>query len=179
MKKMTCLFPVAVQNLIALFLYAASDLEYENEDGEIKKQIPIVVERDDFGAHTGIYCCDSPTFEISYCIESLMYRGMKQFRKDFTNRCPKAKGFATITLSLLHELGHFETFGEEDDLDDYDREAEIDRILTLPKSQRNWAYFKLPEEMAATDWAIEWLSKKENRIAAKNFERAFFKCFAA
>lgn len=176
MKRMICVFPIAVQNLIASFLYQASDLEYETENGEIKKQIPVPIEGDEFGANTGSYSCDSPTFEISYCIETLMYKGMKQFRKDFTNRCPKAKGFATITLSLLHELGHFETFGETDD-DDYDRSAEINRILDLPKSMRNWEYFKLPDEYIATEWAIEWLTSKRNRILAKEFERTFFKCF--
>ena len=41
----------------------------------------------------------------------------------------------------------------------------------------NFEYFKLPDEKAATDWAIEWLSHPENRRKAKEFEKKFFACF--
>ena len=32
--------------------------------------------------------------------------GDKMFRKDFVSRCPLARGFANVTLSVLHEIGH-------------------------------------------------------------------------
>ena len=35
-------------------------------------------------------------------------------------------------------------------------------------------HFKLPCEMVATDWAIEWLQDPEHRKQAKAFERAYF-----
>ena len=41
----------------------------------------------------------------------------------------------------------------------------------------NYAYFTLPDETAATEWAINWLSDAENRKKAKAFEKKFFACF--
>ena len=178
MKKMRCIHPRNVEKFMKEFLEFAADLEYSDEDGNFNKRMPKLHKDDRFEAFIDEDCADAPTFEIGYCFDNLMFgMGTKQFRKDFINRCPLGKGFATITMSLLHELGHFETVWY--DFEDYDREAEIARILSLPRGQRNWEYFKLPDESAATDWAIDWLSKKENRIAAKQFERKFFSCFAA
>lgn len=177
MKKMRCIHPRKVEKIMKEFLSAASDLEYSDDDGNMLKRTPVVGKGSCFEAMVGDDCADAPIFVIHYCFDHLMFSGgTKQFRKDFINRCPMGRGFATITMSLLHELGHFET--EWYDFEDYDREAEIERILTLPRGQKNWEYFKLPDEYAATEWAIEWLAKKENRVVAKQFERAFFACFA-
>ena len=166
-----------LENTMAAFLYAASDLEYYDEDGTAHKKLPWVVKGDRFCAYTDEDDCDSVFFYVDYCLNELFYNiGTKEFRKNFVDRCPKARGFANITLSLLHELGHLETTWY--DFGDYDRDAEYAKILTLPTNQINHEYFKLPDEYAATEWAIEWLSKKENRIVAKQFERAFFACFA-
>ena len=41
----------------------------------------------------------------------------------------------------------------------------------------NNAYFQMPDETAATEWAIKWLSNPENRKIAKAFEKKFFACF--
>lgn len=103
-------------------------------------------------------------------------KGDQQFRSDFVSRCLKAKGFANITLSLLHELGHFETHFME--FKNYNRIKE----LTLLREQYseetiNFAYFRLPDETAATNWAINWLDSAENRKKAKAFEKKFFSCF--
>ena len=101
----------------------------------------------------------------------------KYFRRDFINRCPLARGFADVTLSVLHEIGHRMT----EDLipENYNREhAEIICFLdadSLEEANKN--YFKLPDEAAATNWAIEWLSDPENRKIAKAFEKKFFACF--
>jgi O-antigen/teichoic acid export membrane protein len=38
-------------------------------------------------------------------------------------------------------------------------------------------YFLLPDEMSATDWAVEWLQDAEHRRIAKAFEKKFFACF--
>lgn len=178
MKKMRCVHPRNVEKFMREFLAFAADLEYSDEDGNLLKRMPELHKGECFEALIGEDFADSPTFIINYSFDGLMFGGgTKQFRKDFINRCPMGRGFATVTMSLLHELGHFET--EWYDFEDYDRETEVERILTLPRGQRNWEYFKLPDETAATDWAIEWLTKKENRIAAKQFERKFFSCFAA
>lgn len=86
--------------------------------------------------------------------------GDKSFRKNFVSRCPLAKGFANVTISILHELGHhfnrevyvFSTINE----DDYD------------------SHYDIPYEIVATDWAIEWLQNADNRKMAKAFEREYF-----
>lgn len=113
---------------------------------------------------------------IGYNIKELYGRGCKEFRQDITKRYPSAQGFASITLSLLHELGHFQTATL--DFEDYDREIELKFIGTLPRCLTNLFYFLLPDEQAATDWAIEWLKDPENRKKAKAFEKKFFSCFA-
>lgn len=114
-------------------------------------------------------------FRIGYNIEDLYCKGHRQFTDNFRSRCTIAKGFADITLTLLHELGHFEAHEE---FEDYDRVKSIKYILsTYPREKVNLEYFKLPDEMAATEWAIEWLQDAEHRRIAKAFEKKFFACF--
>lgn len=114
-------------------------------------------------------------FEIGYNIDQLNGKGNAQFRKHFENLCPMARGFADVTISLLHELGHFST---EQKFEGYDRRTEIEFLEKhIPKEVINYAYFMLPDEMAATLWAVEWLQNAENRKIAKAFEKKFFACF--
>ena len=122
-------------------------------------------------------CIDDPEIiEIRYNISSLLSKGQKQFRQDITFRSPRTKGFANITLSLLHELGHCAT--EDFDFGNYDRDEMLKVIgQSLPREFVNFAYFLLPDEYAATEWAINWLEDAENRKIAKNFERDFFNLF--
>lgn len=117
-----------------------------------------------------------PTIVMWYNIESLWTRGHIQFAQNFYSRCPMSRGFASITISLLHELGHLHS---QQEFDDYDRLTALLKLREqYPKETINLEYFKLPDEKAATDWAIEWLADAENRKMAKAFEREFFKCFA-
>lgn len=116
------------------------------------------------------------TYEIRYNLEELKCGGSKQFRKHFVAHCPKAQGFANITLTLLHELGHHAN--AETNYGDYDRQTELEFIETVvPKEYVNFMYFLLPDEVAATQWAIEWLENAENRKLAKAFEKEFFKYY--
>lgn len=118
---------------------------------------------------------DEEIFEIGYNIDELFGKGHTQFRRHFEAICPMAKGFADVTISLLHELGHFST---EQKIKDYDRQTELEFLRKyIPKELINYAYFMLPDEMAATLWAVEWLKDAENRKLAKAFEKKFFSCF--
>lgn len=126
-----------------------------------------------------------PNVILLYDFKELFCKGSKEFRQDFTRRCPAAKGFADITISILHELGHAAT-EFDDNLADFDREATLDKLekewkATHKKGERgfNFEYFKMPDETAATDWAIGWLQDPKNRKIAKDFEKKFFSCFAA
>lgn len=120
---------------------------------------------------------DEEFIRMGYSIEQLYYsKGSKEFRANFVKRCPLARGFADVTLALLHELGHFYTACN--DFGDYDRKTELAFVRALPAEMINRFYFELPDEQAATNWAIEWLNNPENRKTAKAFEKKFFKNFA-
>ena len=85
----------------------------------------------------------------------------KMFRADFIKRCPMAQGFANITLSILHELGHH-----------FNREAVICADKLVGDNMEE--HLTLPHEIIATDWAINWLQNKENRKTVKKFEKIYF-----
>ena len=91
--------------------------------------------------------------------------GDKLFRKNFVERCPMAKGFSTVTLALLHECGHWHT-------------RFILNMTVYTKMVENVesyeAYFDIPYERIATEWAICWLSDPFNRKMAKIFEKQYF-----
>lgn len=88
----------------------------------------------------------------------------KLFRKDFIQRCPLARGFANVTISILHELGHWMTASEVN-WEEYF--AEQDNVFGQD-------YFNLTAERLATDWAINWLQNPTNRKIAKAFEVEYF-----
>ena len=101
-----------------------------------------------------------------------------EFARNFHLRAPFSVGFSDLTLSLLHELGHFET---ESNLPTYyNRDeclAQIDRWETKDKRVIQLLYCSLPDEYLATQWAINWLADPENRKKAKKFEKKFFKAW--
>lgn len=118
---------------------------------------------------------DYPEFSFYYNLEELYSKGHKQFAQDFFSRCPAGRGFASITITILHELGHMNT---QQKFEGYNRMEAIENLeKNFPNETINFEYFKLPDEKAATDWAIEWLSHSENRKKAKAFEKRFFECF--
>ena len=84
----------------------------------------------------------------------------KAFRRDFVKRCPMARGFSNVTLSILHEIGHH-----------FNREA---YIFSDANEEDYESHFALPYEIVATDWAIAWLQNPEHRKTAKAFERQYF-----
>lgn len=103
------------------------------------------------------------------------------FETDFRRRFPTAKGFMGITITLLHELGHFETDEKcYDENPNYNRLASLTDARAKAKSLEDLNfnyYFKLPDERYATEWAIEWLKDAEHRKIAKAFEKKFLECF--
>lgn len=87
----------------------------------------------------------------------------KLFRKDFIKRCPMARGFANVTLSILHEIGHH-----------FHREEYIFTDYEVYERANGAEHFKIPCEIVATNWAIEWLQDPFHRKIAKAFEHEFF-----
>ena len=98
------------------------------------------------------------------------------FRRDFVNRCRLAQGFADVTLSLLHELGHMHSEQPQDD-EEYELMCWSNMLNSKTLEEVNLKHFAMPNEVNATDWAIEWLQDPEHRKLAKAFEKEFFKCF--
>lgn len=118
---------------------------------------------------------DEPEFHFFYNLDELYSKGSKQFAQDFFARCPMGRGFASVTITILHEIGHMNA---QQKFEGYNRiEAIRELEKNFPRETINFEYFKLPDEKAATDWAIEWLSHPENRKKAKEFEKKFFACF--
>ena len=87
------------------------------------------------------------------------------FRKNFISLCPSAKGFSHITLTILHECGHWATRSVMDIV-------EYDKLASVAYTQE--MYMANPWEMLATQWAVCWLCSPSNRKVAKDFERKYF-----
>lgn len=102
---------------------------------------------------------------------SLLYveNGGKEFYENFVSRFPKAEGFNLFTLSILHEIGHLETVAH------YECDTEI-RKRTVNSED----YFKLHNEVIATNWAGEWINNNYDYAVAtdKFFTQLLNDCYA-
>lgn len=77
------------------------------------------------------------------------------FRADFLARCPIAANYLDITLSILHEIGHYMTRDKMN--------------FIYPDTYTYKEYFAAHDEVIATDWAINYIINNEERV--KNFEK--------
>lgn len=100
------------------------------------------------------------------------FDGVVIIYRDMASRAEYMRGFARITKNLLHEIGHVATAIE---VWEYYGLANIQRKHR--ECNNNIDYVTLPDEYAATQWAIDWLADPNNRKKAKAFEKEFFKCF--
>lgn len=147
------------------------------------KKSHIAIKKDtEFAAKVYSICINSdlPNHTIYYNFEQLKVKPIKYFRTSWSEVDPIIKGFANVTLALLHELGHLHT---QDDvlLSGYttqDKNRDCNEITETAKDLKdaNQRYFLLKDEMTATMWAIDWLHNAENRKIAKAFEKKFFAC---
>lgn len=86
------------------------------------------------------------------------------FRIDFTYRYAPANELMDVTITILHEIGHYFTRF------DYD----VDEDYRLRRSAADMSeYLRIPCERLATDWAIMWLRSPEHWAIAKQFEADF------
>ena len=91
------------------------------------------------------------------------------FYEDFVSRFPKANGFNLFTLSILHEIGHLETS------DQY-----IDDSIVRKRTKNCKDYYKLHNEVIATDWAGNWINNNYNYACEidKMFSKLLNDCYA-
>jgi hypothetical protein len=117
------------------------------------------------------------TFWIGYNFGTLEDKQTRETYKNFIERFPSGRGFATITLILLHEIGH--AYHPRSSFENYDKEKAMEEIYEIANTQieRQKLYMDLPDEYAATEWAIDWLKDPEHRKIAKRFEKQFFECY--
>jgi len=108
---------------------------------------------------------ESPRLKLPKHLNFPIDENDKAFRKNFVERCPLAQGFSHITLTLLHESGHWATRSLMNIIE-YEKQA---RQAT---SQED--YMNIPWEHLATEWAICWLNCPINRKFAKWFEKDYF-----
>ena len=176
MEKLKCTSTHRVSRLMKAFLNEACDLL--TVDGEI---VEIMLHKSDcFQADIVENQSEYDELDVYYNLDELFSESSKLFRNYWTEICPMLKGFSDVTISLLHELGHLETNEEiRPDFPVFARELAMlaieDRVTD--NTERNNLYFALPDEKAATEWAITWLSDAGNRRKAKKFEKKFFACF--
>ena len=212
MKKRICVKPHKVSATMKKFLNTASDLTYkkgsipmdkawEDEKGEWhwndediewsdeKKEMRVHRKPDSFCAMLtpGGSVEDSAVGYILYDFQRIF--GKQQFCEYWRSAIPMLKGFADITLLLLHELGHFETDDEirevfsvedrEQAIKDIEKQFTIvlDNTIFIDNESINECYFELPDEYAASEWGFNWLKDPEHRKIAKAFEKEFFACF--
>ena len=86
------------------------------------------------------------------------------FRIDFTYRYAPANELMDITITILHEIGHYFTR--------FDYDVDEDYRLRRAAADMN-EYLHIPCERLATDWAIAWLHDLEHWAIAKQFEADF------
>lgn len=107
-----------------------------------------------------------PRVKLPYDLNFTPDEADKDFRRNFVDRCPLARGFSSLTLTLLHECGHWATRSVMDII-------EYDKMHWQAYTQEQ--YMAIPWEHLATDWAICWLYSPINRKIAKAFEKDYFK----
>lgn len=88
----------------------------------------------------------------------------RAFRADFINRYAPAYELTDITITILHEIGHYFTR--------FDYDCDEDEVLRH-KAHDMSEYLRIPCERLATDWAIAWLHDLEHWAIAKQFEADF------
>lgn len=86
------------------------------------------------------------------------------FRLDFIHRYAPAQELMDVTITILHEIGHYFTR--------FDYDTDEDYILRRKASTMS-EYILIPCERLATDWAIAWLHDLEHWAIAKQFEADF------
>lgn len=75
-----------------------------------------------------------------------------------------------FVLSLLHEVGHHFTIDDVDD-EEYcqDEKERISEEMYFASEERKkeleWEYFNLPDEIVATEWAVEYALEHTEELA--------------
>lgn len=174
MKSAICVHPIKANKVIA---------EFVNTVASIPNHYFVIKSEKSAGMNFFVETIDEEVEEVAIIVPSWKYAdykndvGGKKFRKDFESRCSSARGFADVTISILHEIGH--RMSEDKLPTNYSRgKIYFDTVAQATTQDEMFKlYFAMPDEKLATDWAIEWLQDANNRKLAKAFEKKFWACF--
>lgn len=172
-------------------VYAIGGKEYDEnfwdklENNEIEK-FPVFA---DISIHKGHKnCACTETEQVWLYFPDLMNFGAKAVRDNAISRCKIFRGFSALSFVLLHEIGHIATHYEDFEDKEYTEEEMEEITLDCFETSNNWKdfqkkfqsyHYNQPSEVAATDWAIEFIKDPNNRRKMKKFEREFFKLWNA
>lgn len=159
-------------------------VDWELENGEMVK-FPITpkvykMKEENFCVHSSdLFEDGDDTVRFGYNYEALFdnsIHGTIVIIRDMEKREKYMRGFSRITKILLHEMGHLAT--HEEIYEKYSEE-ELEQLHNENHNNKggNYGYIHLPDEYAATQWAIDWLKNPKNRKIAKAFEKKFWSCF--
>ena len=78
--------------------------------------------------------------------------------------------FDALTLSVLHELGHFCTMEDvtEDDLNNQSCNIVTIQLMEISDNAKDFAYWLTPIERAANEWLVKYVNK--NKAAVEKLE---------
>ena len=179
----------AINDMKAFLAIATANLTDDNGEAFILSLHQMVKEEDE-----GFACAINyhkkrsnyiPSFETLRFFYDRSLKKSPYYTDEFTRFVHKersyARGFSGVTLCLLHEAGHYQTvkqfFRENPQYNRGEKVIEIilyARLQDNPHKEANRLYQQLPDEKAATEWALDWLADAEHRKIAKAFERKFF-----
>lgn len=95
-----------------------------------------------------------------------------EVEKIFESFCKKTFGevFPRVLISILHEVGHIETFDDDRNEERYERYALLQILwdnTEIDKETLHHRYYNLPGEIEATTWAVDYI--RNNRKKCENF----------
>lgn len=128
-------------------------------------------------------CCYSYDFEGQFITFNPFETCEDDFFSNFVEKKFEMKDTMPILTSFLHEVGHHKTcdFLTEEEWDySFRRKKKIFKKIEKAKAKKKiekiqWEYFNLPDELAATEWAVNYIKthpKKAKKINAE-IEKAF------
>lgn len=112
------------------------------------------------------FCCCLPLGKI-YLGQKKM-RGFEIYWYEWYQRQPfySKEEINVRIISLLHEIGHFATFDMQEWLD---RNAEVEKLTEryyndeISYEELNYAYWNLPNEYKATEWAVNYYKSNKEK----------------
>lgn len=124
----------------------------------------------------------NPDYRVKYSnqfecnpIEEIVYinfRHAEDANDLFSKFCQEqfGKSYNAVLISLLHEIGHIETFDDDLDEERGNRYALLQYLWDnsdIDRETLHFEYFRLPSEIEATTWAVEFI--ENNAEMCENF----------